>query len=237
MIKSFASFLGLILFGSGIILSLWLSTSMLGRAYSQNGAPNDNIPAPSDGTLPPEMGPPQNAGTPPPALPPGPGNPQNAGVPSNANPNMGAPQPAPGASAPTAGNVPPAEEVPIFQNPEGYSYDPTGRRDPFRPYGQSQATIAPNLTSPDQPFKPGDPLQQFDVSQLKVVGIMWEVRNPKAMVKDPVGKLHMIQRQSRIGRNNGFVAVIREGEIVVVEPSISENGLQTATTRVLTLTR
>ncbi len=199
--RSLNRFFGVLVFGFGILLSLWISTSVLGRAHSQS-APSSSPAA-----------------------------------------SRPAPPPAPKSSPPEGQVAEPKIEAPgpeteaIFQNPEGYSYDPTGRRDPFRPYGQSQTTTAPDIRAPDVPAKPAEPLQQFDVSQLKVVGIMWEVRNPKAMVKDPAGKLYMIQRQTRIGRNNGFVAAIREGEIVVVEPAIGDNGLQTAATRVLTLTR
>ena len=75
----------------------------------------------------------------------------------------------------------------------------------------------------------------FDVSQFKLLGIIWQVKDPKAMVIDPGGRTHLIRRQTRIGRNNGFVAVIREGEVIIVEPSVGENGVQTAITRILNL--
>ncbi len=221
MIKAFSKFLGLVFFAVGIVLSLWLSTSVLGRARSQTG--NPAIPAvrkpfkePSDQLLPGAASP----ATPTASVTPAVGTPQASDLPP-----------------PTQAEESRPESLPIFQNPEGYSYDPTGRRDPFRPYGQSQTAAAPEVRTNDESAKPGDPLQQFDVTQLKVVGIMWEIRNPKAMVKDPNGKLYMIQRQTRIGRNNGFVAIIREGEIVVVEPAVGDNGTQTASTRILTLTR
>lgn len=121
-----------------------------------------------------------------------------------------------------------------FQNAEGYNYDPTGKRDPFKPYGQSQILLAPE---PDDVQRPLEPLEMYDVSQFKLVGVIWNVRDPKAMVKDPSGKLHLVRKETRIGRNSGFVAAIREGEIIVVEPTVGENGMQTAITRVLTLKR
>ena len=46
---------------------------------------------------------------------------------------------------------------------------------------------------------------------------MWDVKNPKAMFIDPNNTVHVIGVDERIGRNNGYVAVIREGEVVVVE--------------------
>ena len=128
----------------------------------------------------------------------------------------------------------PLPDIPLIQNAEGYNYDPTGRRDPFKPYGQSQTAQAPGVS---EPVAPPEPLQLFEVNQLKLVGIIWEVKNPKAMIKDPVGKLHMIRKETKVGRNNGFVAAIREGEVVIVEPTIGENGMPSAITRVLNLTR
>lgn len=138
-----------------------------------------------------------------------------------------------------------------IQNPEGYTYDPSGRRDPFRPFGQSQVVAptpapipipapqagVPPALQPPTPLSPAEPLQQYDLAQLKVVGIVWEVRSPKAMIKDPIGKLHLIRKEAKIGRNNGFVAAIREGEIIVVEPAYGEGGVQTAVTRTLSLIR
>ncbi|MEZ0390828.1 MAG: pilus assembly protein PilP [Pseudobdellovibrionaceae bacterium] len=120
-----------------------------------------------------------------------------------------------------------------FSNPEGYNYDPMGRRDPFKAYGESQATQAPEQG--EQRVR--GPLEMYDVGQFKLVGIVWNVRDPKAMVRDPLGKLHMVRRETRIGRNNGFVAAIREGEVIIVEPTIAEDGMQTAVTRTLTLKR
>lgn len=125
-------------------------------------------------------------------------------------------------------------DLPIIQNAEGYNYDPTGRRDPFRPYGQSQTAAAPGII---EPSVPPEPLQLFEVTQLKLVGIIWDVKSPKAMIKDPGGKLHMIRKETKVGRNNGFVAAIREGEVIIIEPTVGENGMPSALTRVLNLTR
>lgn len=130
------------------------------------------------------------------------------------------------------------ESTVIQPSPEGYTYDPSGRRDPFKPYGQSQATQAPVIPKEegsDKPALPTDPLQLYDVSQFRLVGILWQVHVPKAVVRDPVGKMHLIYRDTKIGRNSGFVASIREGEVLVVEPTVSENGMPSAITRSMTL--
>jgi Tfp pilus assembly protein PilP len=135
-----------------------------------------------------------------------------------------------------------------FQPSPEYSYDPNNRRDPFRPWGQQQFVPAPvekidevntsggqQAPAPQVPSEPQSPLQSFDVAQFKLMGIIWNVKNPKAVVMDPLKKQHIVFRYTKIGRNNGFVATIREGGIVIVEPTIGENGLPSAITRVLEL--
>ncbi|UXR64639.1 pilus assembly protein PilP [Bdellovibrio bacteriovorus] len=52
---------------------------------------------------------------------------------------------------------------------------------------------------------------------LQVVGILWDVRTPRAMIRDPDGAVFVVTKNSKVGRSEGFVATIREGEVVVVE--------------------
>lgn len=212
MKNSMSTLFSVFMIGLGLLSVIWVSSSMVGTAHSQSapaqpGAPTMDLPPPSSAELPP-----------------------------------------PPIDMPALGTPPAQTEaaVPIFQNSEGYTYDPTGRRDPFRPFGLMNSPVKipgpivpPNLVNqaPPPALTPTEPLQQFDLAQLKVVGIVWEVRSPKAMIRDPLGKLHLVLRESKIGRNNGFIAVIREGEVIVVEPGVNESGMQTANTRVLVLAR
>jgi len=154
--------------------------------------------------------------------------------------------------APVQGEVPQTNFVlPGFQSSDGYTYDPTGRKDPFRPF---RPAIVAAPTPAEKPAPPSplnnsqskvevpaqpvelDPLQSYDVTQYKVVGIMWDTHNPKAVIKDPQGKSFVIRKQTKIGRSSGFVVAIREGEVVVVEAA-QENGVTTAATRILPLVR
>lgn len=109
---------------------------------------------------------------------------------------------------------------------EPFLYDPKGRRDPFRPYSESRGPEEGELSGPLLP------LQRFDLDQLKLTGIIWDVGDPKAMFVDPKGQIHVVRRDERIGRRNGYIAVIREGEVVVVE-ALNINGDLMYSTRVL----
>ncbi len=111
-----------------------------------------------------------------------------------------------------------------------YDYDPKNKRDPFQPY----FGIADMPTG--SAIGPVMYLQRFDLDQLQLMGIIWDVARPRAMIKDPNGVVHLVEANSKIGRNNGYIAVVREGEIVVVEP-IEDEGKTSYTTRVISIGR
>lgn len=90
------------------------------------------------------------------------------------------------------------------------SYDPTGRRDPFRPYVES--VDRPELTSEMTP------LQQYDLSQLRLVAVVTDERNPagsRAVVEDSSGLGFIVQVGTPIGRTRGRVAAIERDRILV----------------------
>lgn len=121
---------------------------------------------------------------------------------------------------------------------EGFRYDPSGKRDPFQSYikatpapdarpavGQAPAGEEAGRPRRDQLFPDtgqgarAESLTNFDLNQLRLVGVLWDVNDPKAMVRTPSGKVYLLRRLTRIGINNGYVAAIREGEVVVIEMS------------------
>jgi len=113
---------------------------------------------------------------------------------------------------------------------EPYVFDlREGRRNPF------QVPLLSDGSSVEV-MVPGTPLERYEVDELKLVGILWDVRAPKAMFIDPVGEVHVLSKDDRIGRRRGYVAVIREGEVVIVEAS-TFGGDNAFATRVLRIER
>jgi type IV pilus assembly protein PilP len=105
--------------------------------------------------------------------------------------------PAPNASAPASGTA-------------SYSYDPSGRRDPFKPVGlEVQEPGAARLDLP--------PLQRVGLTELSLIGIIWGGFGYSAMVQTPDGKGYTIKRGTRIGPNNGVVSAITENALIVQE--------------------
>ena len=149
------------------------------------------------------------------------------------------------APAPAAGQVPPtaqvesaAQDVQGFLEP--FVYDPRGRRDPFKPYGGISMENAPKkpILDPAAPLLvEGKPLQSYDLDQFTLVAVMWDIITPKAMFLDPRSQIHIVGRDERIGRKNGYIAAIREGEVVVVEQIKNDQNQVSYATKVLRIQR
>lgn len=235
-------------------LGLWAAFFMSlkfmtpGLAQTPEVGQAQRVEPPSPGDLPPEFV--QDTQIPPPPTQPpvqqgAAATPQAVMPTVEAPPTMGAPTGTPPmvpSTMPGADSAPPHMEgaapiIPQFASDEQYNYDPTGRRDPFKPYRiyrPSQTNTTTATTEPAKAIDESDPLQRWELDRFAVVAIMWEVRQPKAMVKDPDGKMFMIGKSTKIGRNSGHVVAIREGEVVVVE-QIDNEGVQTKEVKILEL--
>ncbi|WII73421.1 pilus assembly protein PilP [Bdellovibrio sp. 22V] len=201
-------------------LGLWLafavSMKFMAPAYSQETPANGDLPpdfmkeveqtqVPPAGTTPP---PAQGTTPPPPTAPPMEGVP-----PAAQGTQQQVPPPPMDAPIGDAMTAPPPAPVPGIVQQDGYIYDPTGKRDPFKPF----RTVRPVAIDPAKPMEKVEPLQRWELDRLQVVGILWDVRTPRAMIRDPDGAVFTVTKNAKIGRAEGYVAVIREGEVVVVE--------------------
>ncbi len=80
-------------------------------------------------------------------------------------------------------------------------------------------------------------LQSYDLKKLKVKGILWNVENPYAIIKTPDNQIKKVGLGDKMGKDNGYVAAIREKEVVVMESYEEANGSIYTTPRILTLTK
>ncbi len=89
-----------------------------------------------------------------------------------------------------------------------YRYEPFGKTDPFEPLFKGVKEGGPELRTP---------LEEYNVAQFELVGIIWDVKEPKAIVKDPKGETYIVGKGTRIGRNNGKITKITEKKVYIVE--------------------
>ena len=105
---------------------------------------------------------------------------------------------------------------------QGYEYVAVkDRRDPFRSFIEEQKL---RLAKTER-----GPLEQFDLSQLTVVAVVWGTGRPRALVEDPSGRGYVVQVGTPIGKNDGSVtSSIWDNAVVVRETYVDYLGAQTS---------
>ena len=94
--------------------------------------------------------------------------------------------------------------------PESPKFIRKVNRDPFRPpsiQARTGTRSRDNLS----------PLERFELGQLKVVGIVWDVKEPRAMIEDSAGLGYTILVGTPIGASEGRVKGIHRDQVVVEE--------------------
>lgn len=95
-----------------------------------------------------------------------------------------------------------------------------GRRDPFRPF-----TL--DLQRADVPeAEILSPLQRYEIAQLKLTGLVLDMRPPRAMLQDNSGMGYIVTPGTPIGRRKGVVKSIEPGRLVVEEIVLDYYGRQ-----------
>ncbi len=119
--------------------------------------------------------------------------------------------PIPGGATP--GGATPGAPTPGAEKKEEkeYTYNPSGKGDPFKPF--IQLGRAPTGS------RPLSPLQQYDLSQLKLVAIISAPEGNIALVEDASGKGFFLRRGTDIGKNDGKVTKILKDRVIVEENS------------------
>ncbi len=120
-----------------------------------------------------------------------------------------------------AANAAPDEASAAFAlgNDGRFTYDPLDKRDPFRSF------VLDRLKERDAFAK--HPLEQFDLSQLDVTGVVWETNKRRALVLDPSGQNYIVSEGDPIGKNDGRVVSIGDNAVVVREAYVDFHGERT----------
>jgi type IV pilus assembly protein PilP len=90
------------------------------------------------------------------------------------------------------------------------NFSTAARRDPFRPF-----TL--NTRTHSRPRETLSPLERYELGQLKLVGIVWYVKELSAMIEDPVGLGYVVKVGTPVGPNDGKVKAIQPDQIIVEE--------------------
>jgi len=97
-------------------------------------------------------------------------------------------------------------------------------RDPFRPF---------TLDLHREPRTQVTPLQRYEIGQLTVVGTVWAVSPPRAMVEDSVGMGYIVTLGTPIGPNGGVVTAIEPQRVIIEERVLDYYGKEQVNRTVL----
>lgn len=104
----------------------------------------------------------------------------------------------------------------------GYAYDPRGKRDPFRSFILDRVKELADAAQQER-----GPLEQFELGQLALVAVVWNVNRARALVQDPSGRAYVVEEGARIGKNDGKVIRIDDNLVAVRETYVDYLGERT----------
>jgi len=108
----------------------------------------------------------------------------------------------------------PIEPLPQMKQYEAFAYVPAERRDPFsslQPQKQAGNGPRPDLN------RNKEPLEEFPLDALRMVGTINAAGKTFALVKAPDGVVHRITLKNHLGQNYGEITAISEAEISLLE--------------------
>ena len=115
----------------------------------------------------------------------------------------------------------PVQAVMTTVKKEEYVYVAAGKRDPFKPFIELEKKEVSSKVASTTPMTP---LQAYDLSELRLVGVIILPGKKVAMIEDPTGKGYNVKEGTLIGASDGKVVEIQKDEVVVEEKYRDEMG-------------
>jgi type IV pilus assembly protein PilP len=97
-----------------------------------------------------------------------------------------------------------------------FRYEPQERRDPFESLVKEKPLVKEWQPVVD-PNRPREPLERFDISALKLVGILWGDLGRRALLRAPDDKGYFVNVGMYMGLKGGRVISIDDDRLVVEE--------------------
>ncbi len=109
----------------------------------------------------------------------------------------------------------PIEPIPQMKQYEAFTYNAAGRRDPF-------ASIQPSRQAGNSAVRPDlnrnkEPLEEFPLDGLRMVGTIDSKGKVFALIKAPDGVVHRVTAKNHMGQNYGEIVSISEAEVGLME--------------------
>jgi type IV pilus assembly protein PilP len=114
------------------------------------------------------------------------------------------------------------EPLPEFKPYESFTYAAMDLRDPFTaPTFSTTRAVSNNVASnngikPDFD-RPSEPLEEFPLDSLRMVGTLEQSANQWALINDTDGTIHRVQPGNYAGQNHGKITRITDFEVELTE--------------------
>ncbi|MDL1968409.1 MAG: pilus assembly protein PilP [Deltaproteobacteria bacterium] len=132
-------------------------------------------------------------------------------------------------------NMVPDQQLELSGTTVAYAYKVEGKVDPFASIFSVFVDQKNKKNKKNKKRIPLTPIEKVDLSQLKLVGIIFAPGGNKALVEDASGKGFVIKKDTSIGINSGRVIKILKGIVVVEEEAESILGKTSLVERELKL--
>lgn len=119
---------------------------------------------------------------------------------------------------------PPTTEAEEPPKPSPTPYDPAGRREPFKSLIVEEVPAAEKVILTPEPDEILSPLQEFELEELKLTGIIIGGLGDYARVRAPDGKSYTINVGTLMGKHEGKVISISDNIVLVKETFRYEGG-------------
>ncbi len=116
------------------------------------------------------------------------------------------------------------EALPEFTTTPPYAYNAQDIRDPFKPVVDIEVFSGPYRGPRPDENRPREPLEDFSLDSLRMVGTLAQKESEWILIKDPDGLLHRVSIGHHIGKNYGKVIAINEEKVLLMELISDRNG-------------
>lgn len=108
------------------------------------------------------------------------------------------------------------QPLPQFEPYQNFIYSASDLRDPFEPAFQVEEDEKPPGLRPDNQ-RPKEPLENFPMDTLRMVGILEQNEQTWGLIKDPQNVVHRVQVGNYAGQNEGQIVSVQEDKIELIE--------------------
>lgn len=108
------------------------------------------------------------------------------------------------------------EPIPQFKPYQNFIYSASELRDPFEPAFELEEEKETSSVRPDSQ-RPKEPLENFPLDTLRMVGILQQSDNTWGLIKDPQNVVHRVQVGNYAGQNEGQIISVTEDKIELIE--------------------